>query len=169
MRISKDLAKQIAERLLEKKAEGISKAQDALRKFTNEIVPTKIPDEVKQFAKRFPEYFEFSTSVRFCCKETNRSTYKWNSVDDSFVDKSEGSYMAITKSEYNEYEKLSDKIEKLKSDYNRSLQDVKAAIFNLRTDAKLREHFPEAAALIPKGNTTTALAVNIDSIRELLK
>lgn len=170
MRITKNQAEQIAKSLLSKKREDIDQTEKNLKEYVNTIAEISVPEGVKQFAKIYPEYLRFEEHIRVSCKEIGLKEWKWIPVNKAIpVVRDSGDFINVSEEAYKHFEKTVSDLNTLEDEYKKSFYKVRDAIYNLRTPARLAKEFPEAAAFLPEANQVTALSVNIDSIRDLIK
>jgi len=73
----------------------------------------------------------------------------------------------ITKEENKKLFTLVQKREKQKNEIKNLRKEIKQALINLKTFKRVETEFPEAFKFLPK-NVSTALVVNVDSIKKQL-
>lgn len=168
MRITKKLAEDVAVSLLQKKKEEIKNLRNELSEYAYDLAASTIPDEVKEFDKKFPEYVSKETHISFSEKWFE---YQWKNFyfpeGKSLPLKSE--YLEVEREVLKQIEAKQDHISKLENEYRQARREVENAIFNLRTVANVKKELPEAIPFLPEPGQTTALTVRIDKVRELLK
>ena len=161
-RITKELASSIAEQLLKPKKEAITALKKERKDIVSDLYFNELPVEIRKAFEKYPAYFSRQSSVRihgpgfgYECYELSKSLPQ---IDHSLsVDEKTG----------NVIKKLSNKIEKLQQEYRVMESEIENALLALRTYKNVEKEFPEAASYLPEKHTT-ALIVNISSIREKL-
>jgi len=161
--ISQTKAKQIAKELLAKKLKKSADLKTAFQKLVYDEYMNAIPLEVKKFSLKHKEYTNTNGSLRLI----------GNGFDHLYV------YMphAVPVAQYSNFSpdsKVATRLsaarnayEKAEKEYTNALSTVTATLVSLKSFAKIREHFPEAAPFLPEPTKTEL--VNIGEVRKLVK
>lgn len=165
MRITKDIANDIAVKLLLNKGQEISDLKSNLSKKVFDLYNKSIPKEVLEFSKKHPEYFLFTDDVTIYGPGLNGQWVKSERV----FKKNKNTSLMLNEKDAVFCKKCLDDISDKVSAYHSLKNEIETALYNLRTYAKVAESFPEAIQFLTKTATSTALIVNIDSIRQKLK
>jgi len=172
MRISKDLAKEVAKKLLQGKQDLLDAKNLKLKNLAYDRTVSTIRDDIKEAYSKFPKFFNTSDFVAILCKENH---------DDPVEIKlpkpvpSEGYwkvyvYVYVSKEEYKSFEAMADEIKVKADEIFDAKKIISNTIFGLRTALQVQKHFPEAYEFLPKessGNTLPML--NLDHVRSLIK
>jgi hypothetical protein len=166
-RITKSLAESIASSLLAKKKEKISHKRQELKEKVTQVIEQTIPEDVLKFHESNQDWMRGSQDFRLQGDGTG-TDYTHYRTTKTLPSNSQYNWVKIPDKSHNEVMNLHSKIDKMESDLKKARFEVETAIFNLRTYSNLEKEFPEAAKYLPK-NGTTALVVNIDKVRQLIK
>lgn len=170
MRISKDLAKEVAKKLLQGKQDSLDAKSLELKNIVYDRTLSSIRDDIKEAYSKFPKFFNTSDYVGILCKEI---------YDDPVEIKlpkpvpSEGHwkvYIYVSKEEYKSFEAMANEIKAKADEIFDAKKIISNTIFGLRTALQVQKHFPEAYEFLPKessGNTLPML--NLDQVRSLIK
>ena len=165
MRITKDKAELVAERLTSKHNDVIKEKQRVLTEYVGQVVVSKIPEAVKQMFKEFPEWVCSSRNIHL--KHHLLDNYSYRShfisvlipVNESFV---------VTDKEAKKVVKMVDEIEQLKKDLKKLKKEIEAAVYNLKTYKRCETDFPEAFKWLPMEKPTAEISIKIEDIRKQL-
>lgn len=168
-RVTKELASEIASKLLKDKQKVVDNLHKEYTDFLFEEYNKTIPKEISEFDKKHPGWIRKTSSINF-------SGYGFNWENVYF---SQGQYVLTDRNGNSKIEltsKLADKIKTLKNSWEKERksvgdlrQQIEIAIYNLRTFNQVEKNFPEAAAHLPAGGKTMSLTINLDKIRSQLK
>jgi hypothetical protein len=166
MRITKQLAEQIAAKLLTEKQANVTKLRKEYEDYITLAYLSQTPKEVLAVYAKHPEWFYTRGSVTL-----NGSGFRYESVSTNCQVICNGGSSANlmmndkishkAKMLQNKWESAKDKVRELK-------MKLEVALFNLRTYAAVQKSFPEAAPFLPK-DATMSLMINYDALRKELK
>ena len=164
--ITKDLAKFVASKMIDKMQQNIElKKLQVSEKVVADINKT-LPKELLEIALKYPNYF----------KKCNRILLQGNGLNDSFsLNKSvlaTGNYHQIAFKPEPEDAKIISKgineIEKLEKKYKELRIQIEKTLLNLKTFKRIETQFPEAWKFVPENKTENSLAVPIEDLRKQL-
>ena len=170
MRISKDLAKDVAKKLLQGKQELLDAKNQELENLAYDRTVSSINDDIKQAFGKFPKFFNTSDYVGILCKEIHDDPVE---IKLSKPVPSEGNwkvYVYVSKADYKSFEAMANEIKAKRDEIYEAKKIISNTIFGLRTALQVQKHFPEAYEFLPKessGNTLPML--NLDQVRALIK
>lgn len=164
MRITKQLANDIAKKLTSKNLQEITDAKTKLKSKSKEFAIKKIPTEVMEMFAKYPKVFEATRSIRFTNVDLH---FKWWSIEGDIPDFFEN-YTPISDADAKTLKKLNDNIRQLENENKDLFRQIEIALIGLKTFKNVERDFPEAAKHLPTPATSTALTVNLDSIRKKL-
>jgi len=165
MRITKQIADDVAKKLTEKKSKELEELKSKLSDLVKKEYDKKIPTEVIELAKLYPSYFDFNRYVRL---NGNGWSYKNIELKGTVISQNGSSHLEPDNKASLAIKSISDKVDDMNANISRLKTDVSNAIYNLRTYAKVSENFPEAISFLPK-QQNTALQLNISDIKQRLK
>lgn len=163
MRITREIATQVAKKLTEKKLKEVSELQNDLLKSFTEIVKKTIPAEVIEFHKKHKGYVNERISVQL-----HGNGWEWQTLSFSeplplkeraFVPKPKDSDLLLNK--HNAYEEARRSLLSL-------VEELENVLYNLRTYSKVNLEFPEATPFLPSAKEA-GLMVNINDVRKKLQ
>lgn len=164
-RITKEIASEVAKILTIRKKEEYEALEAKLSETVKDLYNLTIPDKVKEFQKEFPSFINTRSAVKLM---GNGFSYEYISVKDQVItNTSQCTCLTPSPEEAGNIQKMKNKIQDLKTEYNTLVLDIETALLTLRTYSKIEKEFPEAFIHLPN-RITTALAININSIREKL-
>lgn len=162
-RITKEKAKQVAIKLLEKKLAEVTEAENKIQFFITDIAKKSIPRLAYELLESHKEYLK-TTSYKYLRGE---GVQRWEQVKLLESVPNNDIPLELTKVQADKYIQLQRKHKDLKEKYNTLLVDVETALIKCGTYKKVQELFPEAAPYLP---TVYALpALNITDIRKRIK
>lgn len=164
-RISQDLARQIAHKLVKKSDEVVT----LLRKEYEEMVlvgyQNQTPAEVKKCFKSHPEWFYTKNTVKLHGHGFN---WEWvNTGEYVICNKGSECFLELTDALATRLSKAKSKWEKAKNERDKLIKETEHALINLRTYKNIREAMPAAAPFLPPP-ITNAIMVNVDSLNKKL-
>lgn len=166
MRITKELANNIAHTLLQKKQKEIEAIEKDISRMVTEYYEALIPKAVIAFSKKHKGYLPMTQSVTI-----DNGYFHWTFFPlTKHLPKIENhSLLQRLEPEFNK--KLQDiyhKKDEMKRTLKELINETVGTLLSLGTSKRIAEVFPEAAKLLPaEGSTTTrALAVNVESLRK---
>jgi uncharacterized phage infection (PIP) family protein YhgE len=162
MRITKEIASQVAAKLLSLKYKELAELRKDFSDTVREMYMQTVPDDVIKCFKKHPIYFGYS--------QGNSITLYGNGFNHEHIHveriPSNGKMLTPSKEQADTLQKLQNKIKDLDKAAKELRKSIEVALYNLRTYEKVKTVFPEAYEFLPEANT--AIAINVDSIRELL-
>ena len=168
MRISKEKATNVAEKLLNPKREKLENLRKELSDYVTEIAKSHIPKPVNDMFKEYPEYVNsVSNSIQIEGEFIDNWSLKHRHISETIPHKNKP--ILVTKNQSKKIRNLFDKEERMRLEINKLRREIENAVFNLRTYSRCEKEFPEAFKFLPKKNITTALQVNVQDIRSKLK
>lgn len=164
-RITKDIASDIAKKLVQKKRDAVNKLNSEFAKKASEFYVKTLPEKVvKAFEDEvLKKYIDTTTSIRLSGHGWN---YQYVPLDKPYPNNSKSvqhftpKQMEILLKMYNDHSTADNEVKNLKS-------KIEIALYNLKTYARVAEAFPEAVSHLPT-NSTTAVSVNVSDIRKQL-
>ncbi len=162
-RITKQIAENVTEKLVNKKRNELIQINDKISELATQIVLKNTPKEVLNLFKTRKNYFQSTSSVRF---DNNDFKWEWFTLYETLP--SDNNHYPISDEESKKMFDLINKRDKAKSDLRKLKSEIYQALINLKTFKRVESDFPEAFEFLPK-NGSTALVVNVESIRKQLK
>lgn len=167
-RISKELAAIIAGQLVAHKYAAIEQLKKEYNTFIFDTFQEQTPKEVKDFFKKFPDYFEIESHINF-----TGHGFRWEQVYISdteekapiIANKDNKAMLTLDKSLASQISKRLHAIEKAEDQYKKVKGEIRMALINLRTYKNITDKFPEAAEHLPK-ISVPAVIVNIEGLRK---
>jgi len=159
-RITKVLAEEISNKLVEKLDVQIKSADKKLAKILYSEATKKVPVEVMTAFSLYPQWISKTTSgyihygAQQCYIKGDKEFPYLGSLKTTDIDTCV------------EIDNLLNERDTLKAKRNNLFDELSATIFNLSTYAKVREFFPEAAHLLPE--LKMEIAINIKDTRDKL-
>jgi len=163
MNVTKAIATEVAEKLIQKQGLELKELKQDLKQKFEDIVLNTIPKDIKDFYKKHPRYTNTRQSFQL---SGNGFEYKYLNTKNEVP--------AVTNSfQPNEADALVlhgllNEIDKKEKEYKKLFSEIEVALFGLRTYKRVEENFPEAFLLLPN-KITTSLAVNISDLRQKIK
>lgn len=165
MRITKQLASEIAKQVTAEKKKQWLDAETILRKTTREFAEKNIPSDVLKFQKKYPKLISSSSSEQFTNVDLNFKRFYF----DKYIPNYFPSYVPISDEDAKTLKNMSDNVDKLKKEQADLYKEIEIALLSLKTFKVVREEFPEAAKFLPEDKKiSTALSVNLNDIRKKL-
>jgi hypothetical protein len=163
MNITKAIATEVAEKLIQKQGLELNELKDSLKVKFEKIVIDATPKDVVDFYKKYPNYVETRQSFQL---SGNGFDYKYLNTKSS---------IPAFKSSFQPNERdaiilhgILNEIDKKEKEYKKLFSEIEIALFSLRTYKRVEETFPEAFLLLPN-KITTSLSVNISDLRQKIK
>ncbi len=163
MRITKEKAEFVAKKLTEKKMEKRQELINELKEYCTDIAVLKIPKEVIDVWKKHEKYINLRNYINIEGSGIDNYDLKRQDVVDYMP--TDERNISVTKKESDYIQKMTWKINDMYNECRQLRREIENAVYNLRTYAKCEKEFPEAFKLLPKQAVSTALAVNINDIR----
>jgi hypothetical protein len=161
MRITKEIAEQVARLLCTKKKEAINAKKKVLAEYNTVIYLRHLPDDIVKAFKKKPNYFNKQTSTRINGSGLGYEFYQLDDVQPT----DQRTSITASEDEAKFIVKASNEITDLQIQYNEIVKEIEAALYNLRTYNNVEKEFPEAFALLPPTKVNTGLMVNLKDIR----
>lgn len=164
MRISKMMAQEIALKALEKRKSRLDEFQQDNKEFVTKIVLDSLPEQVKKTFDMYPGYFDRHSYFNFTCGDANSRGFD----SSEYLPKKDNGYINIDSELMGKLERNRLNYLKEKDRYKSDLNELEAAIFNLRTINRVREELPDLKEFLPD-DSVTALVPSLDKARVILK
>lgn len=166
MRISKDLAGQIAYKLTEKTRIAMDAVKKEYGLLATEMYEATIPEAIKAAHKKHPEWFYSRGTMHFSGHGFNfeRVTTERQVICNSGTDAN----LTLTAKTATTLMAAKRKYEKAEAEYKALKKETETAFINLGTYARIREHIPAAAPMLPPP-MSNALVCNFDSLNKRLE
>lgn len=162
-RITKEKAKQVAAKLLEKKLAEVKEAENKIQFFITDIAKKSVPILAYELLEKHKEYSKI-TKYKYLRGE---GIQRWEQVNLLENIPNDESPLELTNVQADKYIQLQRKYKELKEKYETLLVDVETALIKCGTYKKVQELFPEAAPYLPTIYAPPAL--NITDIRKRIK
>jgi hypothetical protein len=162
-RITKEIAREVAEKLTAKKLKEIQNLDLKQKTILHEFITEKIPKDVMSVYLVRPNYFKTYSSFSVC---GNGFDYKHLSTL-NYLPFFGGSFEPSQEQAKKLNEVLNEK-DNLKVKYFKLVKEIETLLYSLRTYSKVNLEFPEATPFLPE-NICNKLMVNISDIRSELK
>jgi hypothetical protein len=165
-RISNELAQSIAFKLTVPTQNEVEKLHGDFRNLVWTIYDSQTPKEVKELAKKFPDYFEPQTSVKL-----HGHGFNWEYVgtEKQMLPNNSGScIMNMNKENSSKLFTAKNKWEKAKKKYEDLKRETKGALLALKTFNNIRKEIPNAAQYLPPP-MSNALVCNFTSLNKKLQ
>jgi hypothetical protein len=165
MRITKQIASDVANQLLAKKVKGNNRNWTELSNEVYESVLKTIPKEITELQEKYPSYVRTSQNVRLFGNGFNHENIN---TPKSFPCTDYSKTYTPTEKEAAEWIKLLNDYKDGKDNLRKLSSEIESALYNLKTYKAVQENFPEAYELLPE-KVSTSLSVNISDIRQKIK
>ncbi len=162
-RITKEIAKEVAKKLTEKKQKALELEKSKLNDLAYGIALSKVPDEVMKCYKKHKGYFNTASYLQLSGNGFNFDIINFNEYLPSA-----GIVFTPNDSDSKKLKALTNSIEDKSKELKSLRNEIEIALCNLRTYNGVEKEFKEAFKLLPKRSISTALTVNLLSIRERL-
>lgn len=166
MRMTKDVAHQIAIKLTEEKAKSVEQLHLDYKEYITQAYISQTPESVLEAFKQHPDWFYTRSGIEF-----SGNGFRWENVASTQIIICNGG----TSANLTLTDTIAKKAMKLKTkweDEYKKLKDLKSkievALFGLRTYAQIEKNLPEAVPYLPK-QTSMELMVNFDTLRKEIK
>lgn len=164
MRITKELANNIARGLLKTKTDEISEFSKSIREYATEIYKRQIPENVLKLFKSNKEYINTSCSVRLI---GNGFNYDYQAIDE-LPSTLTHPHLVFTNEEAEKLLSMRYRLEALKKDREELKKEVEQTLISLGTYKRVSENFPEAIPFLPKVKNAE-IVVDLTKLREKIK
>lgn len=163
-RITKEIAKEVAEKLTATKHDEWRKTKDSFINKLTEFYNDRIPLDVVLFGEKYPKYIRKSKSIRLY---GNGFEYQYENLKEEVIELSGNKMFEPTKEQADILIKIQYEYGRLRSEYYDLKSEIETMLYSLRTYNRVLEQFSEAYPFLPN-KITTALTVNIEDIRKKL-
>lgn len=163
-RITKTLAAELSRILLKKNKEEMEAQEKSHANLVTMLHHNSIPKSIMAQFEKYPEYFDKTASKTFVDKagvDKIFNQYGSKSLPDS------NTRITLNNEDMTSLKKSLDLKENLKTDYGIAERKLSAALYALRTKARVIEEFPELEQHFPK--TPGGALVNMSQIKSLIK
>ena len=168
MRMTKDLAQDVARRITEKSSEYVDKCLKDVQSFVTKVYVESVPIEVSGAFKKFPDYFcvterikVLGTGFSYDYIDTDEDVEVVCNLDNEAVLKLNGA-------DSNKYVSLNRKYESAKKKHREFKKEIEVSLYSLRTFSQIEKHIPEAVPFLPKSESL-AVAKNFTRLRKLIQ
>lgn len=166
MKVNKFLAQRVANEATAKLQQQLDDLNEQLDNLLKEKAIDHIPDDVKDFFKKHPNYCRSDDNVNV---SGVGFTQRWVMFEDKEIPIN-GKDITLNKESSKEVHKLVSTIEKITKDRDEKRSKIKNALIGLGTYKRVQENLPELMQFLPDSAvTTTALAIPIKDVRKELK
>lgn len=162
-RVTKEIAREVAEKLLTLKCEEVKKLDLKIKEMLEGYILKKLPKEVLELSKKYPTYLNSSND--FSVSGNGFSYQHLNTINK--LPCSNTSYEP-TPEEAKDLLIVVNKKEDLRQSYFKLIRDIESLLYSLRTYNRVITEFPEAVKFLPN-NVSDKLMVNVLEIRNQLK
>ena len=165
MRITKQIASEVAKELVAKKRKENGKVWIELCESIYESIKKKIPKELIDFSNKYPSYTRMSQIVKLVGNGFNHESINLNNA---FPCRDWSLTYVPTNEEGEKWIKLFNKYHEQRESISSLHRDIENALYNLKTYKAVEENFPEAYKFLPE-KITTSLSINLSDIRQKIK
>lgn len=163
MKISKQLAQDIAKCLLDAKEKEYKKLQMEYRQYATEEYQKSVPKEVVEVYKKHPEYINTCRSLM-----ANGHGFNYTHIEatEDVIQSRISSYNTIPLNNKNSEVliKMKTKYEKALEKYKKLYKETEIALLTLATTKRIEENFPEAKPFLPTQSLLPS--INLDGLRK---
>lgn len=163
--VTKAIAKEVAERMLTKKADEIKNLINKRDFFILCICRKNIKKEILDFYNKHKDYVRSTNQVTLNDNGFHGDYFYLNERIPS--KNSSTMHVSMSVKDSKELLPLIDEIDGLEKQYKSLKIDIENALLSLKTYKKVSEEFKEAYGYLPN-KISTSLVINIDKIREKL-
>lgn len=167
MRITKDKASLVADRMTIKHNDVINEKKRLLNEYVGNLAVSKIPEAVKQMFKEYPEWVRSESTIRLKHYLLNNYNYRNHYINVEIPCNDECCYV-ISDKEAEKVVKMVDEIESLRKERKQLKEEIEITVYNIRTYKRCETDFPEAFKWLPLEKPTTEISIKIDDIRKKL-
>lgn len=164
MRITKQIAQDVAMQLVSGKRVEIKELKNKQAEFLTEIYENSLSDLIKESFAKHKGFIYSGSSLRLSGVGLPQG-YKNYPLTKELPKCNSCSIFPVTDEQAAIILGYSDKVDDLEREVNELQNNIEAALFNLRTYGNVEKEFPEAFKLLPVTKTNTGLMVNIKDIR----
>lgn len=163
MRITKQIANDVAIKMLADKKKSINEIDRELGLTVQNMLVAQIPAEVLTVFAKHASYFDSRRSWHI-----NGEGLNWEVVTIPESLPYKGGAFTPTSEQAKELVKIINKQKDKHTAYKKAVRELEVLLYNLKTYANVTKSFPEALPFLPVGQNT-AVAFNIEDVRKLLK
>lgn len=161
--ITKTQAAEIAVKMITEKEAKVTNAKQLLVTAFTRIYLESIPEGLTSIHEKFPDYFNTRRGFNL-----SGNGFNYQFVQTDRLVPARGTTFCPSKSQAKELKPLFDRVEKEEKDYKDLKKELEITLINLKTFKRISDNLPEAIPFLPT-KMTTALVVNLESLREKLK
>lgn len=166
MRITKELAEHVSDKLLAAKDEAIKTLKREIAQVVDTIVVETYPPEVTTFMQEYPGYVNTSTSFQLY---GHGFLHAYFSASRPHPHKGSRHIQLTDAKKADKLFKLDAKVQKLEIELRNTRNELIELLKNFRTAKKAIAEFPECAPHFPKEAIPMPLSVDLSKIRNFLK
>jgi hypothetical protein len=168
MRISKDLARQIALKLTQKSRDKRDKLKAAWEEAVTISYIQQIPEKVIKLQSLYPEWFKISGNIIL-----EGHGFSWtnvNATEHVIKGKSDNCFLKLDAKLAGQLKALQNAYQDAKQAETNLFEEIETAILGLGTSKKVADHFPDAAKYLPPdGARSMALIPDLSKLTNKIK
>lgn len=161
MRITKQIATDVAKQLTAEKQLEITTLENKQKEYVTELYLTWLPKGVFECFNKSRSFFRTTSYVYVSGHGLNHSQFQLSKE----LPQGAISERPMSEQQAKDLIDYDNKISDLKKALNELKKSIEIALFNLRTYGNVQKEFPEAFKLLPNSPVLTGLMVNIKDIR----
>lgn len=166
MRMSKELAQNIAREITKKRLLAITKLQEQFDKIITEECEKQVPLAVRKAFKSHPAYIRQTKSVSI--HGVGLSTRHYQSLLRDIPEHKNDRSIKMPDAIAATLTKMIEQLEDMRKSYNEMRKEIENSLIALNSFSRIQKELPEAVKYLPK-STSQALMVNLDKTRELIR
>ena len=166
MKISKQKANEIANKMLSKKVERKNAIKQDFENAVYKWAYMRFDEKLKKSFEQFGDYFNRTKRVILINNGFNHETIFIN----SYIPLINGCYnfvMQVTEIESLEILPIYQKLKSENNEIKRLQEELSGVLLGLGTYAKIKEHLPEAAPFLPEDSKKEILVISKDLIKRI--
>lgn len=167
--ITKEVSNKVANLLVKKKKEELTRLESELNSFCIEQVIAKIPTEVMLMWENPKTKHYVNSSDNFCFFGEGLLKSYWKRLKVELPKSNYTSSVILDKEDAATIVKKLKQIENLGQEIEEIVLKFETAIYNLRSYTRIEKEFPEAYLLIPREEGVNLPSLNLQEVRELAK
>ncbi len=168
-RITKQIAENTAKAMTAEKAKEAEALKLEFREIVRAVALKRVPEAV-QALYRENEFKPYLITREYFALNGHGFSYRGAYTDQEIPWSGKSNALELSREEgkilwelEKNYKKAEDRVLELRDEIEVALYDT------LRTYKKVQEHFPEAFEYLPKLSSSTALSINLDTLRQKIK
>jgi len=168
-RITKQIAQETSKAMTAEKAQEAELLKARFKAAVSRVALKRVPESI-QALYRENEFKPYLISRNYFSLHGHGFSYRGVYADQEIPWSAKSNALELSEEEgtalwrfEKEYKKAEDRVLELRDEIEVALYDT------LRTYKKVQEHFPEAFEYLPKLSSSTALSINLDTLRQKIK